>query len=89
MVTRIRFCELRELTVIPGKLAGIDNHSTDRVAMTTNVLGSGENGNVGTVLDRSDKTDTGRIVDNEGYPGVMGDLCYCLKIGDIQPSGCR
>ncbi len=84
MVARVRFGELGEFPVVPFEVTGIDDHTSDRIAMTVDVLCSGKDNNIDTVLDRAHKPDTGGVVDHEGDSRIMGDLCYGFKIRDIK-----
>ncbi len=84
VVARIRFGELGEFAVIPGKFSGIDNDTANRVPVAADILGGRVDDDIRTMLDRADESDTGRIIHDKGDPGIMGNLCNGLKVRDIQ-----
>ena len=52
--------------------------------MTADVFGGGEDNNICSVFDGADKSDTRCIVNNKGDSRIVGDLCNCLEVRDVQ-----
>ena len=51
VVAVIGFCELREATTAPVKIAAVDNDATDTGAVPADIFGETVYDNVGTVLE--------------------------------------
>ncbi len=84
VVAGIGVRELWEFTVVPVKVAGVDDYPADGGAVAANVLGCRGHDYIHTVLDGFDQSYAHRVVDDEGNACFVGDLCDGLEVGYIQ-----
>src|SRR5512139_4085753 len=84
MITWVWFSKFRKFPVAPVELPGIDDHSSDRCSMSTDILCCRVNNDIHTIVNRPNQADTNRIVDNEGNARLMRYPGDSLKVRHIQ-----
>ena len=86
VVRRARLSVVRELSVVPGEVAAIDDDSTDVRSVAVDPLGCGFHDDVGSVLERLCNVTAGTegVVNDERNSGVLGDLGKSLEVGNVE-----
>ncbi|CAI8305060.1 MAG: Uncharacterised protein [Rhodospirillaceae bacterium] len=86
MVAGIGLVEQREAGCVafPVEAATVEDHATDRGAVTADVLGGRVNDDVGAVLDRLADDRGGRVVDDQRNAQLLADLRDLTDGEDLQ-----
>src|SRR5258708_15957948 len=77
MVTWRRIDDMRELAIVPGELARLDQHARDRGAMPADELGRGMHDNVASILKRTAQARSSEgTIDHQWDTGLDVNICH-------------